>query len=805
MPFQLSPGVNVTEVDLTTVIPSVATTEAAIGGVFRWGPVEKALLVNNENELVEKFGKPTNLNAETFFTAANYLAYSDSLYVSRAFESFVAGESGADALNISLGTTFTYEFGTDNDLEFGTLGEGITQAQFDAIEAAITAGRTVSVTATYGEGETLNATILSINTDVGETTLVFARTNVAIAALSGSTFSSTVVSSPAIAGSNGTGSLNAIANTNSADLALQVVKNEDHYEIASLNFDDDVQFVAKYPGELGNSLKISVCDSANAFSSEIAFNFDGVVNEEVVAFTVGSNTATVTFYTSGSGTATNTEAAADSVIADLSVGDIIRAGNSTIGYSDLTITAIGAVSVNVTTSAASFEISFDDRYTLNQNFRGSSISRSWGYNGVVDVAPGQSPYQLANGNTAANDELHLVVVDEDGKFSGVPGTILEVFQGLSRATDAKNEDGGTNYYKEVINQSSKYVWFANDIPGASSATSDALASSTNTLPYDKSFVGGQDTRDESSIPFADVARSYDLYQSAEDIDVSLVLTGKSIGGSTTVSGRTVTGSQLANYLIDNIAERRKDCVVFCSPEKADVVNNAVGDEEQDVVDFRNALRSTSYAVLDCNYKYQYDKYNDVYRWVPMNGDVAGLCAYTDDTRDPWWSPAGFNRGQIKNVIKLAWNPKKAERDLLYKNGVNPVVTFTGQGTVLYGDKTLLARPSAFDRINVRRLFIVLEKAIATASQSTLFEFNDAFTRAAFVNLVTPFLRDVQGRRGITDFVVICDETNNTGEVIDRNEFVGDIYIKPARSINFIQLNFVAVRTGVEFSEVIGNF
>ena len=244
-----------------------------------------------------------------------------------------------------------------------------------------------------------------------------------------------------------------------------------------------------------------------------------------------------------------------------------------------------------------------------------------------------------------------------------------------------------------------------------------------------------------------------------------------------------------------------------SPEAADVVNNSyyAGKEAEDTIAFRNTLPSSSYAVMDSCWKYQYDKYNDVYRYVPMNGDTAGLMVRTDTTRDPWFSPAGFNRGNVKNVIKLSVNPRKAERDILYKAGINPVVTFPGQGTVLFGDKTLLAKPSAFDRINVRRLFIVLEKAISTASKFTLFEFNDAFTRSQFRNLVEPFLRDVQGRRGIYDFRVVCDETNNTGEVIDRNEFIGDIYIKPARSINFIQLNFVAVRTGVDFEEVVGQF
>ncbi|NDC95925.1 hypothetical protein EB077_11520, partial [bacterium] len=341
-----------------------------------------------------------------------------------------------------------------------------------------------------------------------------------------------------------------------------------------------------------------------------------------------------------------------------------------------------------------------------------------------------------------------------------------------------------------------FVYYANDRASAASANAASIASSTNSKPQTINFNSGTDANNESTVSLGTLLAGYDLFTSAEDVDISLVLTGKSRGGT--------NGEQIANYLIDNIAEVRKDCVVFVSPDKNDVVNN-IGNEGNDVVVFRNSMRSSSYAVLDSGYKYQYDKYNDVYRYIPLNGDIAGLCVRTDDTRDPWYSPAGYNRGQVKNIIKLSYNPSKAYRDLLYKNGVNPVVTFPGQGTILFGDKTLLAKPSAFDRINVRRLFIVLEKAIATAAKFTLFEFNDDFTRAQFRNLVEPFLRDVQGRRGIYDFKVVCDGTNNTGEVIDRNEFVGDIYIKPAKSINFIQLNFVAVRTGVEFSEVVGQF
>ena len=290
-----------------------------------------------------------------------------------------------------------------------------------------------------------------------------------------------------------------------------------------------------------------------------------------------------------------------------------------------------------------------------------------------------------------------------------------------------------------------------------------------------------------------------LFANAEQYDISLIPLGK-------------VSETVATYVINNVAEVRLDCVVFASPQY--IVDNTTGGTDGDTIqgaavsdmidatnEYRNALPSTSYAVLDSGAKYQYDRYNDKYRWVPLNGDVAGLAARTDYTNDPWWSPAGLNRGQIKNVVKLAVNPGKTERDNLYKNGVNPVVNFPGQGTVLYGDKTLQSRPSAFDRINVRRLFIVLEKAIATAAKYQLFEFNDNFTRAQFKNLVEPFLRDVQGRRGVTDFRVVCDDTNNTGEIIDRNEFVADIYIKPNRSINFITLNFIAARSSVAFSEI----
>lgn len=405
------------------------------------------------------------------------------------------------------------------------------------------------------------------------------------------------------------------------------------------------------------------------------------------------------------------------------------------------------------------------------------------------------------------DELHTFVVDYSGKFTGVPGTILERFLGVSLASDAKTVDGEANYYPLVLNRSSRYVRFGNHpdaFAGANLGTPVAPGKSyLATVPAvtAQSYVFGGGT-EGVSISDADYIAGYDVYASAENIDISLL-----IGG-----GRSAT---VALHLVQNIAETRKDCVVFLSPLSANVVN--VANPVENVIAFRDsALTSTgtsasslsgyssSYAFLDCNWKYMYDKYNDVFAWIPMSGDTAGMCARTDAERDAWWSPAGFNRGLVKNAVKLAWNPTEAQRDVLYSAGINPIVNFAGRGTVLFGDKTLLSKPSAFDRINVRRLFIVLEKSIAIAAQYSLFEFNDQYTRASFVSLVEPFLRDVQGRRGLSQFRVVCDETNNTPQVIQTNSFIGTIFVVPNYSTNFIRLNFAAVGPTANFEEVVGS-
>jgi len=840
MAFQVSPGINVSEIDLTTT----------------------------ENTLANRFGKPTSSNYETFYTAANFLSYGNALYVSRA--GTTTGFANTSTITPNANTTLEAN-GTALGLTAGlrVQGDGIAEDTF--------------VTAVTNSAITLSKAA----TGTTSALLSFIANNRVLSAYAGDT--------AAVVASN------------------VVVRNTEEFENygATNTIFTGTEFIARYPGALGNSLKVSMCDSAAQFAETVTFETNTTwgsttantyaladLTSATVAINVGSNTANVVFVWSGndfadrvadsasaltvgsnsvsanvitanghgftgnttavwfaSGAAntlntiqglsegvtyyvqtlnTNTfslsatsngtvlaiaNGAANSDVFitpqtatdlgltlaqarlavtalrdKLTVGDYVEVGNTSVGKQNMKVASKGTQADDGTNIF--FNIGFDSTWNKSTNFSGTSLTRQWEYFNVVESAPGVSSAMTGAGRTVT-DEVSVVVVDEDGLISGTPGQVLEIYQNLSRATDAKKDDGTTNYYKTAINDFSRWVWATNDRSGAASATLANLADSTAAVPYTKSFVRGADGATESTASMAALGSAYDLFADASTVDISLILQGKAMG---------TNDVQLANYLIDNIAEVRKDCVVFVSPAYSDVVGiNTENVQAQNIVDFRRLLRNTSYAFLDSGYKYQYDKYADVYRYIPLNGDMAGITARSDSVRDPWFSPAGFTRGQVKNLVKLAFSPSKPERDLLYKNDVNPVVTFPGQGTILYGDKTLLGRVSAFDRINVRRLFITLEKAIATASNSTLFEFNDEFTRSQFRNLVEPYLRDVQGRRGIVDFRVVCDETNNTAEVIDSNRFVGDIYIKPAKSINFIQLNFVAVRSGVEFNEIAGQF
>lgn len=642
MAFQLSPGVTVVEKDFTSIVPAVATSTGAFAGTFQWGPVLEPVTISSENSLVQRFGAPVTANAQAFFTAANFLAYSNNLLVVRAD---TEGQRNAVALLTGVVDSVTVDNG-------GAAYSNAT-VSFSAPEAPT--------------GVTAEGTVTIVGNEITEIVI----TN------PGSGYTNppdvTIIGD----GSNATA-------TAVLDTAAGIkIKNTDDYTTNYVNGAGVVgEWAAKYPGSVGNSIMVSMAD------------------------------------------------------------------------------------------AASFA--------------------TWEYRNEFTVAPGTSTY--VDENTGNNDELHIIVIDYNGKWTGTAGAILEKYEFVSKASDARREDGTNNYYKNVINSRSRYIWWMDHPTTTGTGAWGSPASNTSfndlTVAVDRVLVGGTDDLDATD---GDLQTAYAIF--ADDLlyDVSLIPLGKA-------------SATLASYVIGNVAEVRKDCVVFLSPEDVttgDIIIGTTSENIDKVIEYRDALSSSSYAFMDSGYKYQYDRYNDTYRWVPLNGDVAGLAARTDYTNDPWFSPAGMTRGQIKNVVKLAINPGRTDRDNLYKSGVNPVVTFPGEGTVLYGDKTLLAKPSAFDRINVRRLFIVLEKAIATAAKYQLFELNDPFTRAQFRNLVEPFLRDVQGRRGITDFRVVCDESNNTGEVIDRNEFVADIFIAPTRSINFITLNFVATRTGVNFTEITG--
>jgi hypothetical protein len=558
-----------------------------------------------------------------------------------------------------------------------------------------------------------------------------------------------------------------------------LIKNLTHYRA---NYNDGSASVgnwgARYAGALGNSLKTSVCGGANPYAQASVTTTNGTSALEGTSIEVTLGEKFI-------------------------VGDIITAiGSDTTRYSITTIAFDSG-----TTGAATITIAQEDDSTQGLAAAvssGAALSREWEFAAQFNGAPGTSTYASGRSTAGVTDELHIVVIDEDGDISGVPGTILEKYEDLSKASDAKDDFGATNYYVTVIENQSDYVYWLDHDSGYSGAGSAALGVTfgTGTLPANLSFTNGADGNQPTT---GQKITAWDThFGSADNEDISLMVSGSSQAdnGSGTAVATRAEATSYYNQLM-NIAEDRKDCVVFFSPLRSDVVDSGTAGGTN-VKTTADTLNSTSYAVMSSNWLYIYDRYNDRYVYVPDNGSIAGLCAKTDYTNDAWWSPAGFNRGQIFGVTKLAFNPTKADRDKLYKSRVNPVVTFAGQGTLLFGDKTLLSNDgSAFSRINVRRLFIVLEKAISNAAKFQLFEFNDSFTRANFRAMIEPFLRQVQGRRGIYDFQVICDETNNTGNIIDSNQFVAAIFIKPARSINFITLTFVASRTGVDFEEVYG--
>jgi len=583
MAFQLSPGVEIREFDLTSVIPAIATTPAGYVGLFQWGPADTRVLIETEKQLTDVFGKPdTGIDLATdWYVAANFLSYGGALQVVR-----------------SVGS------GDDNA-------------------------------------------------------------------------------------------------TDASDTDGVLIKSREDFEIQFQGAYTGYSFkwAAKYPGTLGNSLKVVVIDSK------------------------------------------------------------------------------------------------DPSPNTNTGIAWETYTNTYGIPGTSDYA--------STINASANDEITILVIDEDGAWTGTKGTVLEQFVKVSKATDARSGDGSSNYWRTVVNGQSKYVWAGVVEPNTGSTytaggtlTWNSAVDPSNTFRVlsdvkEYSLAGGSLNTTKGVSAEADVVATFQAqFSNAEDVDVSLLIAGNLAAAN---AKEVVT-----------LAANRQDCIAFVSPRAVTDVLTPVRTSDDAVYtainNYRTTVGSSSYGVMDGNAKYQYDRYNDRFLYIPLCGDTAGCCVRTDNTREPWFSPAGYDRGRINNIVKLVWNPSKTYRDKLYKNNINPIVSFQGSGAILFGDKTLQSKPSAFDRINVRRLFNVLEKTIATAAKFQLFEFNDAFTRAQFRQLVEPFLREVQGKRGVSSYAVICDESNNTSSVIDQNQFVADIFVAPARSINFIRLNFVATPTGVTFAE-----
>jgi phage tail sheath protein FI len=540
------------------------------------------------------------------------------------------------------------------------------------------------------------------------------------------------------------------------------------------------QWAAKTAGAWGNSLKVAMCPNATEFEERFPASGAGSENDIGVVEAAAAAGAT-TVGIDGSGGSSGAGGA------KYNVGDIVHFQEA--DGSEYKVTAITADNLTI------------ERYGTANTAGGlrsaiadtTAVRRRWEYYDQFDGAPGTSTFVQDRTGVATADEMHIIIVDVDGGITGVPKAILEKWTGLSKISDARSAQGSQNYYIDALYSGSSYIYWM-DHPAVNTGYGNSAATQGTTLFTALTELITTITLtsgvDDYALTAGEQKDGIDRFKDTETVDLNLFICGK--------ADATKAGNAM------DMCTDRKDAVAFVSPELSDVVNvaNEVT-QTSNVKSYFDALTSTSYGMFDSGYKYTYDKYNDTYRWIPLNGDMAGLCARTDLVADAWWSPGGFNRGQVRGVVKLAYNPQKANRDILYRARINPVVSFPGQGTILFGDKTAQAKPSAFDRINVRRLFIVLEKAISTASKFQLFEFNDEFTRAGFRNMVEPFLRDVQGRRGMTDFLVVCDESNNPGSVVDRNEFVADIFIKPARSINFISLNFIATKTGVAFSEVVG--
>ena len=883
MPLNLaSPGILIREVDLTVGrIDPVSASVGAIAAPFAKGPVDEPTLIEDENDLLNTFGKPysTDKHYEHWMVASSYLAYGGTLQTVRVDSNKLwNAASGITSIKVKSLQHYTELGYLDNPIEDITVlaqnpGSWANGIKVSIIDAKADQILTVDSTSGLSLGNGVTQPITSILPGNGSTTTLDGylkgivteidsdNNKVGVKVLSHVSAAGTVTDvdyQPLGVYRLGT-TATTFVGTGAGSTSVNVTRGSlDSIVNTTINAGTPVSsYYLNSTIEIDNAGGIALEDDATT----IGIVTTGISVGANQFLLIGNEFISLASATIGSGQITGVTRGSESTIpAEHNDGASVRYLTKTVGVATVTeyISSPSATNVGLTTSLTPTQLALKvnaggyvgiggEFMEVTSLLSGNSAQKT--PSAVVDwfdqqkitlssktqiswnsLAPRPGTSEFAAERNSRFDELHIVVIDDGGTITGNSGTILEKHVGLSKAKDALYSSGSPSYWRKYLTSASQYI-FAGSAPagivttgfvenytlatdiGWDQEAQDIIFAGGGAL--DLSLSGGKNydgntTIDNSgslSVTVGEVASGYNAFLNEEETDIDFLLMGS--------AGYAKEDAQALAYKLIAIAESRKDTIAFISPYRGAAITDTSSQTAQtirnidtiteNVISFYAPVTSSTYAVFDSGYKYMYDRFNNTFRYVPLNGDIAGCCARNDINNFPWYSPAGTARGAILNAVKLAYNPGKIQRDRLYTNRINPVILSPGDGIILFGDKTGYGKASAFDRINVRRLFVYLENAISAAAKDQLFEFNDELTRTNFVNIVEPFLRDVQSKRGIFDYVVVCDETNNTPAIIDANEFVADIYIKPAKSINFIGLTFIATRTGVAFEEVIGNF
>ena len=806
MASQVSPGIVLKERDLSNaVIVGASTITAGVASTFQRGPIGKPTRISSQKELLSIFGAPAEENAEDWFVASEFLNYGGRLNVVRAATGVNSATNGGASVVVKNDEDWEAGNGNGNflvarsagtwanDLKVVFVDRGADQyVTLSASPASIAMGDTLTFvggkTGTVYSWDAASKTAAVILDDASSrltTSDALDSPEIGIVATTSSLVGGTGYSSAtgvSLTGGSGTGAIADITVSVGAPTAIAGGAGGSSYT---------TQNNLATTGGTGADLTVNVVATAGAVTSvTIATAGTGYTVGDVITIASGDSNAEFTIST---------------VEGPVSAIAITSGGSGYVATDVLTVSGGGGDATAEVATVVDGSISVSsvrDWYTTTQiGSTGLTLS-------AIGPRPGTS--QFASEKGLKYDEIHVAVVDVTGAYSGAANTVIERVLYGSKLTDGRSSEGAANYYKDLINDGATTI-FTGTAPTAnwnpsSSGAGSAIGVASTTLTSGDAFqlVGALETdlqggADDYAYNASEIETAYDEFADTETVDINFLLMGGSLATEIDTKAK-------ANKVI-SIAAARKDCVAFVSPHKSNQVGTAgvltAFQQKENTLNFFNGMTSTSYAVFDSGYKYYYDRFNDKYRYIPCNGDVAGLCVNTSTLLDDWYSPAGVNRGSLRNAIKLAYNPSKADRDELYMNRINPVVIFPGSGVTLFGDKTALASPSAFDRINVRRLFLNLEKRVGDLAKQVLFEQNDATTRSSFASAVNSYLAEVQARRGVTDFLVVCDESNNTPDVIDRNEFVAELFVKPTRSINYITVTFTATKTGVSFAEVVG--